>query len=365
MAAEVVTAVQDFRAEVAANAAPRLRALSGAYRVVTRDTERRARALVTQIEAMRKAGQEVPVGRLVRLERYERLLVQLAADVDRFALRVAAPALSSLQEQNVWLAQQHAARIERLALGEELAARLEQRFVLSPRPALEAVVGVMADGAPVREYLSESMRRASVNNVAAAIERVVVGNVGPREAAREVAKAAGIGLTRALTIVRTEANRAYHESQRGRWADSGVVQAYRRTAARSDRTCIACIALDGAIIPINESLEDHPPNRCSMIPVLVVNGQVFDPSRGPTARDWLEGQPETVQRQVMGPGRFAAYQEGRIGIKDMARRVENERFGGAWVPRTVTDIDETGTAGGRAGHALTGRTVAQVLRSAA
>lgn len=355
---EVVTAIARNRAEVLAREEAAMRRMARQYRRVVRDTTRRAQALADQIARLRAAGEEVSLGRLVRLERYQLMLAQLGADVDAYAIRVALPELEALQADDVWLAQEHAERVERVLLGTERAGRLQAAFVLSPSPALEALVGVMGDGGPVREYLRQSMTAKAVQAVEDAVARVVTGNLGPREAARllvtEAGKASGVGLDRALCVTRTESLRAYREAQRGRWADSGVVQAYRRTAAQDERTCLGCIVLDGSVWPITEPLEDHPNGRCAMVPVFIVGGQVISSwGDAPSARDWLAGAGEETQLAVMGPGRYAAWKRGDVALEDMARRVEDPtgRFGGAWVPRTVADIQATGAAGGRAGRA--------------
>ena len=364
----VVNAVSDFRAEVLRGEAGTMKQLQASYQQIVQRTAGRAEALAKEINTLREAGEAVSVGRLVRLERYQLMMAELGADVEAYGLQVVTPAVAALQEENVWLAQQHAAQIERIAIGDERALALQRAHILSPSANIEAAVGLMGNGQPVREYLRRSLPLATIDAVERAVADVVTGDLGPKQAARamvrEAGKASGIGLQRAMTITRTEALRVYRESQRQRWQESEAVPAYRRTAAQAERTCIACIAMDGAIMPIDEPLDDHVSGRCSTVPIFLIDGEVVSPWRGRSARGWLEEQPESTQLKVMGPGRLAAYKRGDVQLHEMARRVDNPTFGGAWVPRNVADI-QAGPAGGLAGRRLVERTAEDVLQTAA
>lgn len=273
----VVKAVSDFRGEVLRREARTMKELQAAYQQIVERTARRAESLARQINTMREAGEAVPVGRLVRLERYQLMMAELGADVEAFGLQVVTPAVTQLQGENVWLAQQHAAQIERIAIGDERALALQRAHILSPSANIEAAVGLMGDGKPVREYLRRSLPLATIDAVERAVADVVTGDLGPKQAARamvrEAGKASGIGLQRAMTITRTEGLRSYREAQRQRWQESDAVPAYRRTAAQNANTCIACIAMDGAIMPIDEPLDDHVNGRC-LTPGTLVSGPV-------------------------------------------------------------------------------------------
>lgn len=364
----VVKAVSDFRGEVLRREARTMKELAAAYEQITERTAQRAESLAQQINTMRAAGEAVPVGRLVRLERYQLMLAEVGADVEAYGLQVVTPAVTQLQGDNVWLAQQHAAQIERIAIGDDIAVAMQRAMVLSPSANIEAAVGLMGNGQPVREYLRRSLPLATIDAVERAVADVVTGDLGPKQAARamvrEAGKASGIGLQRAMTITRTEGLRSYRESQRQRWQESEAVPAYRRTAAQNADTCIACIAMDGTIMPIDEPLDDHVSGRCSTIPIFLIDGEIVSPWRGRSARDWLEEQPEATQLKVMGPGRLAAYKRGDVQLHEMARRVDNKTFGGAWVPRSMADIDK-GPAGGQAAKRAVERSVKDVVRVAA
>lgn len=344
MASAIAREMTAFRRELDAQAAPALKDLARNYRTIITTTEAKARALATQIEAARAAGREVSLGQLYRIERYEMLLVELQKSTERYALRVAAPRIEGLQSDSAWLAQEHAARTERVLLGDELAGRFETRFVMIPEGAIENLSGVMRDGGELATYLRETLSKANVESVRKALAEGLGTGLNPREVGRIAAKASGVGLQRSTLIARTEMLRTYRESQRERWASTGVVQAYRRTAAVNERTCLGCIAMDGTIFQMHEELNDHPGGRCTAIPVFVVNGEVLMPPMQ-TAQSWLAEQPDATQVEVMGPARWAAWKRGDVEINQMAQYRPNERFGGAWVPRNVSDIVEGGEGG--------------------
>ena len=350
-----------YRRALDAQAAPALRDLSRSYDTIIRATEQKARALATQIEAMRTAGQidQVTLGQLYRMERYLLLATDLRMTTDRYALDVAAPRIADLQSDSAWLAQEHASRVERVVLGRDRALEFQQRFVMIPKGAIENLTGVMRDGGQLRTYLSRTLPDATVTRVGEALVEGLGAGLNPREVGRIAAKASGVGLQRATLIARTEMLRAYRESQRERWHSSGIVTMYRRTAAMSERTCLGCIAMDGTIWQSQEELEDHPAGRCTMVPVFVVDGEVIAPPME-SAQSWLAEQPESVQVGTMGPTRWAAWKRGDVEISQMAQYRPNQRWGGAWVPRNVGDIVEGGRGGDLAAR-IHERTVDQMI----
>lgn len=339
MASAVAREIAAYRAEIDAASAPELKRLRKAYETIINNTARKADALAKEINAMREAGEIVSNGRLVRMERYNLLLADLQRQCERYAIDVATPSVTQLQEENAWLAQQHAARTERIILGPELTGQVAERFVMVNAEAVEAIAGTMGDGGNVRNYLLETLTKATVDHVGNALVEGIGGGLGPREVARMAAQASGLGLTRAATIARTEMLRAYRESQRQRWEQSGLVHMYRRTAAQNPRTCLGCIVMDGTVFPISEELADHPNGKCFPVPVFVLpNGEVIQPPGMTSAREWLAQEPEDVQKHVMGPKRWAAWKRGDVQLHEMARYVPNERFGDSWAPRRVRDI---------------------------
>jgi SPP1 gp7 family putative phage head morphogenesis protein len=133
----------------------------------------------------------------------------------------------------------------------------------------------------------------------------------------------GMSLQHVLLVARDQQNRAYRTASLQQYRQSGVVTGYRRLAAKNDRTCAACLALDGREYPTDELMPLHPQDRCTMVPT--VRG--LPPVPYETGETWFNRQSETVQRDILGPGRYEAWQAGRFAFADLASVRENDVWG--------------------------------------
>ena len=210
-----------------------------------------------------------------------------------------------------------------------------------PDDAFSNFIGMAADGKPVGRLL-EPLGPAAAKEVRGAIGTGIAMGKGPRATARLIETAAGMPLTRALLITRTETNRAFREASRLEYASSPVVKGYRRMAAKTERTCMACIALDGTLYDLNEPLNEHPNGRCTMVPEVLDYADLgLDvPRQAPPedARDWLGRQNERVQRKILGDTRLKAWKQGEIQLNQLATVRTSKVWGDAAVIRPVKDL---------------------------
>jgi len=95
-----------------------------------------------------------------------------------------------------------------------------------------------------------------------------------------------------------------------------------RVAARDDRTCLACIALSGEILPLGVRVDDHHNGRCVGVPV--VQGRELSVVTG---QDWFNGLPTARQRSIMGVGNYNAYQQGAVTLNDFVGEYHDSVFG--------------------------------------
>jgi len=114
------------------------------------------------------------------------------------------------------------------------------------------------------------------------------------------------------TAFRTLLMASLREQNRRAYGRIPGVRGYRRLAAKSQRTCAACLALDGKFYGINEVMEEHPNGRCQLVPVTDAYAPTWT-----SGREWFEAQPEEVQRHILGPGRWKAWREGRLLWEDI------------------------------------------------
>ena len=187
--------------------------------------------------------------------------------------------------------------------------------------ALKNMVGVCADGAPVFSILSQrALSPEAVAGLTAALLEGIALGYNPRKTARKMADGLAGGLDKALTIARTEQIRAFREATRQQYQDMGV-KLYQRHCAHSDRTCTACLGLDGEIYPTDELFASHPNCRCFMT--------AYDAElakRYPNAQEWFAGLDEARQKEILGPGHYKLYKEG-MPLKDMVKITDNPVWG--------------------------------------
>ena len=211
-----------------------------------------------------------------------------------------------------------------------------------PDDAFTNFVGIAADGKPIGNLLAPLGKEAA-EGVKDAIGTGIALGKGPRKTAQLVRVAAGMPLSKALLITRTETNRAFREATRLQYANnSQVVKGYRRRAAQSDRTCMACIALDGTLYALDEPLNEHPNGRCALVPDTItyqdLGLDVEMPPEPENARDWLGRQPEGTQRKVLGDTRYEAIQRGELHMGQLATVRQNAVWGDAAVVRSLRDL---------------------------
>lgn len=198
--------------------------------------------------------------------------------------------------------------------------------------ALEAIVRrstqqITSRLRPLSREADRAMRAELVRGFAA--------GQNPRQtAARIVARAEGRfngGLTRAMAIARTEtldASRA--GGHLGRLQHADVLAGWSWHCELSERSCSACISMDGQLFPNDApGPNDHVNGRCTAVPITKSWADLgFDiPEPAPlrqTGQEWFAEQPAAVQKQILGPGRYAAWADGRYPMSDWSAVKTND-----------------------------------------
>lgn len=127
-------------------------------------------------------------------------------------------------------------------------------------------------------------------------------------------------------LVRTAATHASTAAREASFEELGVDR-YRFIATLDSRTSIQCAANDGKIFEMGKGPLPplHPNCRSTIVPYIgepIGNRASVD---GPVPaetnfRGWLEGQPISVQNEVLGPTRAAAWRAGDLSFEDMVGR---------------------------------------------
>lgn len=285
--------------------------------------------LTRQIDEARRAGEEIKPSWLFEQNRLQSLLTQVEQEIARF-VDYAEPAIREQQYQAVEAAQRHAAEAVS-AVGD--APVIFTSFSRLHLAAVSDLIGFTESG-PLRELLDELGPRVSRGFREAMIESLVVGR-NPRETARRVRKEFAVGLSRALRISRTETLRSYREATRRNYeSHSDIIEGWIWLAAKQERTCPMCLAMDGSFHKLSERLNDHPNGRCAMVPVL--KGVTMPQLE--TGAEWLDKQDEATQRQVMGNAGYEAYKAGAVKLSDFVGQRRSKDWGTTRYARSLSAI---------------------------
>lgn len=175
---------------------------------------------------------------------------------------------------------------------------------------------------PLAADTERVMKRALIRGVA-------VGD-NPRRTASRIMDATeqrfNGGLTRALTIARTETLDAHRTAtQASEKTNTKILAEWEWHAALNARTCPSCWAMHGTRHPLDESgPNDHQNGRCARVTVtktwaeLGFTGIEEPPSLTPDAETEFNNLTPDTQLAIMGRGRLEALQSGKIAWADLS-----------------------------------------------
>ena len=331
-----------FRAALLRRDEAALKRLMAAYQPASTRMQARVAALTAQIARAEADGTPVRPSWLVERGRLETLQRQIVGEWARFADEAEA-VITDAQRAAVAAAHTEAHQLTLAALhagGVTTGADV----VRLPVAAMHDLIGVLGDGSPLRSLLDRLGQQAAQDVGAALTHAVTVGR-NPRQTARDIRDALGGDLNRALTIARTEQMRAYRSaSLRNYQANSELLRGWRWLASPSRRTCPVCLAMDGTEHGLDEPFASHIRCRCTPVPVLR-DAPAVDPDT--TGAAWFAKQPADVQRAMLGPGKHALYQEGKLTLADLVGVKEDARWGRSRYQRSLREIQAGGGVASR------------------
>lgn len=301
-----------------------------------------------KVQAMLAAGEEVAKGTITRLWQQSRLERLILTEMRKFGV-MAGPEIEAAQAAALEMAEAAAKRMIESALPPGITTRLLGQIGLGwteiPTDALNSMIGTLGDGSPLKALLDEIGPMAA-QSVEAELTDGLLRGVSPRVMARKIRNSMGMGLTRALTISRTETLRAFREGQRARWqANPNMVKGYRRLCAHNTRTCMGCIAVDGKFYPGEEPAPTHVNCRCTFIPETISYADLGldvpewniedDYENG---RQWFEGLNADDQADMMGKGGYDAWQSGQVDLEDFVKTDTTRAWGKAERAASLRDM---------------------------
>lgn len=227
------------------------------------------------------------------------------------------------------------------------AAELANITARTSPTALDAIVArsatqIHADSIPLTDAAVEEMQRQLITGTA-------IG-ANPRQTASNLIQALqgqfNGGLNRAMVIARTETLDAYRTTASyTHAANSDILAGWIWLAYVDRRICPACLSMNGTRHPLDQPGPlDHQQGRCARMPYtktwaeLGFPGLAEPPDVVPDARAWFKGQPEEIQRDIMGPTRLRLLNSGAIGWDDLPMLRTTPAWRDSYVPRPVKDL---------------------------
>jgi SPP1 gp7 family putative phage head morphogenesis protein len=322
----VLATVARYRAQLAAKEAAALNRLASNYARSWKRLDALLSALLLQI------GDKPPTaGQLMRMERYQTLMEQIAAELAGLQT-LTANEVDQAGQLGITLGSQAARDLISTTItgGPEIAGM----FNVLPKDAIEALLGFLDPAGPL--YARLMLLAPTVTEwVAQAIAEGVTLGYNPRKIARMVQDAFGRGLTDALRFVRTSQLWAYREANRATMvANSEVVTGWVWHSALDERTCGSCIAMHGTEHTVDETLNDHHNGRCAMVPLVKGYQNPVEES----GVDWFSRQPEAVQRQLLGPGKYDAWKAGKFDLSQLPTEHIDDIYGPMRVEQTLKEL---------------------------
>lgn len=327
-----------FREERLASERKAATALLNAYG----DAWQRIKALLDkltgEIKQLEDAGGTVSQAWLYRYDRLKTLRSQVEHEIRHFA-RNADASVTDQQREAVKAAGADTLQLVMTQLGPEAAraAQIEQRWNRVPLEATSNLVGTLQSG-PLKA-LMDTLPLNAGEAVSKALKTGIVLGSGPRKIAQDVKQALGGDLVRALRISRTEVLRSYRSAGIQNYREnSDVIDGWTWMASLSKRTCAMCLAMSGTFHKLSEEFGSHVNCRCTPVPhtrpieaILGSSEQTALMSRPevgvPDGKSWFAHQPPAVQEHILGPGKYAAFQEGLITLDDLVGYEDNSKWG--------------------------------------
>lgn len=246
----------------------------------------------------------------------------------------AAALLTDEQRTVVDLARAHAA-----TMGVTLDAaspKVAISLALVPHAAMADLVGFAQDGTPLADLFRE-VGAGAMGRVRELLAATIATGLPPASLAAGLREALGLPLSRALTIARTETQRAYREaSLRNYAANSDVLAGWYWHATNDARTCPVCRAMHGTFHPLTARLDGHPNCRCVMVP-WPKEWRVMGLQPPASGVSLFAQLTEAEQRAVLGGRKYEAYRDGRITLPDLVKRTTDPRWG---TMRTEATLEE-------------------------
>ena len=264
---------------------------------------------------------EVTTGQVARMDRYSQLIKAVASEMQKYGnyleTELGGIAQAALNQSTI----DTAALIRMAYQGVGVTGGVNKL----PVNAIQTLLGFLQTDGPLYQRIQELAPKYAQAIADRILEGVGLG-YNPVKVGNIISDTLGWGLTDALRWARTTQLYTYRETSRANFAANADILDGWVWFCQLDTSvppCEACLAEHGTLHRLDETLDGHFNCRCSEIPHVRGDDNPVDQ----TGQDWFDAQDESVQRDIMGPGKLAAYQDGQFDFSQLMQRTENDVFG--------------------------------------
>jgi SPP1 gp7 family putative phage head morphogenesis protein len=284
---------------------------------------------------------ESTAGLIIREQQLRFLLARVETQVTKFTA-IAVKKITATQKLEVEHGATDALNLIKRAYS-NAPPGLSISFMRLPEGVIEALVGNLGDGTPLRELLDTFGHELGreINNLL--VNSIAEGRSVQR-IAREMKRISQQPLARTLLISRTEVLRAYRQGSIATYsANKDVVKGWTWLSAQSARTCISCWLMHGTVHSVDEDFSDHPNGRCTAVPLtkswadLGFEGMPEQPAL-PSGESLFTRLPAEQQRRIMGDASYRAWRAGAVDLQDFVGVRNDPRWGQTHYHRSLTEI---------------------------
>lgn len=207
---------------------------------------------------------------------------------------------------------------------------------------MQSFVGRASNGSPLRELFDALGPQLSRHARSTLLTGLATGR-GPAVIARQLRDNVGLTMVRAMRISRTETLTAYRRASSEIYRANSDVVVDKLWWASLVGSCASCFELHGSSIGLDGEVYDHPNGACTSVPVTkswaeLGYGEGGDErfSTKPGAEKFAELSADQQRRQL-GPGKYAAMQNGEIELRDLVKRTHDPRWGPMYREATLTE----------------------------
>lgn len=305
------------------------------YRRVYAEIRAKAEALALEALASKEPLSKAAVR---KLDRYAQLQKTIKAELTRYGA-VVDDVVGVAQAKGVEQGAQAAQQLMLDMFPPELQSSIAPVLQRMPKEAISAMVGALQNDSPLASITLAKWGETTAKAVSEKLVSGLAQGIGSRKTAREIMKALddplGMPLTKALTIARTETNRAFRSATKETYKrNPHIVKGWVWGAnINGDPSpCLACWAMHGSKHTVDEDLDDHPNGRCTMLPITPTFKEmgldVEEPdSSVPTGEDEFKKLPEAQQRAILGPTRYEQYAAGKLDFSSLATTRHSDEWG--------------------------------------